>query len=626
MSLEAGVPASAHEYAPSGGFEDGDDGWASGGTADISTASAPEVSPLEGAFAGRITLIQGTFSLRRSMFAVPPGAYTVSIGILRPAQKPQYLDVHLENQPVQFQEQPGPGGWSIMSAAVTLTDFSNLKLVIGANGVSGDVFYLDALHVEGPDPATPPPTATASAADTLTPTITPTGTRTSTPTRTATPTHTPTPPPAALSADGQIHNAGFEDEQDGELASWRRYGGAVSLTTSPVRSGAHAARFESASESTKWLYQPVSVEPGATYAFDAWVQHDDPAVRSAYLRVSWYETGDASGAALDAADSTSRLDAPSLEWRYLTTGAVTAPPQAHSARLRVMLAPVSDGHAVIYIDDASFGPAEPASATDAAEPAVAGAQPAGGGDASPPTASAERRTSGQAAAGSTQTTSQRVVINEVLYDADGSNDANGEWVELYNAGDQPADLGGWTLSDAAGSDALPAWVVAPHAFVVIAASDSISGAYPPFSGTPIVLGGRIGNALGNHGDRLILRDATGATVDAISWGSDASMLNPSIADVPAGHSIERGAPGADADSAGDFVNNESPSPGRAIAPSRAKPQPKSTSGNPVIVVPARSSVPAWLPWALASAAGAGLVLTLSWRMAPLLRQRLHLRG
>jgi hypothetical protein len=153
---------------PFGGkrFEDGIGGWATGGTADISTASAPEVSPLEGAFAGRLTLIQGTFSLRRSMFGVPPGAYTVSIGILRPGQQAQNLDVHLENQQVQFHEQPGPDGWSIVSTEVTLYDFSNLKLMIGGIGVSGDVFYLDALHVEGPDPATPPPSATASAADT----------------------------------------------------------------------------------------------------------------------------------------------------------------------------------------------------------------------------------------------------------------------------------------------------------------------------------------------------------------------------------------------------------------------------------------------------------------------------
>jgi hypothetical protein len=170
-------------------------------------------------------------------------------------------------------------------------------------------------------------------------------------------------------------------------------------------------------------------------------------------------------------------------------------------------------------------------------------------------------------------------------------------------------------------------VLQPRSFAIIAASSRFGDGHPGFTGDVIVLGGRIGNALGNDGDRLVLRDGSGAIVDAISWGRDTSVLNPAIADVPAGHSIERSAPGADTDSASDFADNESPSPGSAIAPPAAKPQHKSTAGGAVeVVAPSRSAVPAWLPWAVAAVAGAGLVLTLAWRMAPLLRHRLHLRG
>jgi len=221
----------------------------------------------------------------------------------------------------------------------------------------------------------------------------------------------------------------------------------------------------------------------------------------------------------------------------------------------------------------------------------------------------------------------RVVINEVLYDADSGTDTDGEWVELYNAGETAQDLAGWSLSDAAAADTLPARVLEPRSFVIVAASDSFNDAYPGLAAGVIVLGGRIGNALGNDGDRLVLRDASGTIVDAISWGSDASILDPPIADVPAGHSIERNAPGADTDTAADFIDNDVPSPGKAISPPMARPQRQQAGGDTVdVIVPKRTGAPAWLPWAVAAAAGAGLVLTLSWRMAPVLRQRLHFRG
>src|SRR4029078_12400033 len=109
----------------------------------------------------------------------------------------------------------------------------------------------------------------------------------------------------------------------------------------------------SESDSTKWLYQSVVVDGSAWYGFGAWVLDDDPQVGAALLRVSWYASEDASGAALATADSTESLTSASPEYRLLTTDAVQAPDDARSARLRIIMTPHSDSPASILVDDAS---------------------------------------------------------------------------------------------------------------------------------------------------------------------------------------------------------------------------------------------------------------------------------
>ena len=47
-----------------------------------------------------------------------------------------------------------------------------------------------------------------------------------------------------------------------------------------------------------------------------------------------------------------------------------------------------------------------------------------------------------------------VVINELVYDNQGSPDS-GEFVELYNAGASPVDIGGWTLTGTPTSVVVP---------------------------------------------------------------------------------------------------------------------------------------------------------------------------
>lgn len=616
MSVERAPRAYAYAYIENGGFEDGaTTGWFSS-SVEYAAVDAAEVPPLAGSYSGRVTLTQDTFVVRRTAWDAQPGVYTASFGIrsLPPSVIASYT---IEAQDASFVEHPGQDGWTIVSATVNVAEYRSLTMIIGGAGGIGDVFYIDEFRIDGPSPATPTFTATPTG------TATATGTRTPTPTKTATPTHTPPPAPAPLAADG-LANGGFEEAAGGAPAGWRTWGGEISTVSSPVRSGAGAARFEGEGSATKWFYQPVVVTGGATYAFDAWVQHDDPAVAAAYLRVSWYATDDAQGASLDSADSTERLTSPAPGFRNLTTGPITAPPDARSARLRIVMAPSSGSRASIVADDASFVRAE-------AGPAVTPIAPAAGSAGSPrleDEGAAPVTVAGPDVVTSTAASSgARVVLNEVMYDP---GSGGSEWVELYNAGDAPADLRGWSLADAGGSDVIRDGVIAPGGFIVIAASDSFATEFPEFDGDIIVLGGRIGNALGNNGDRLALADSSGAVVDAISWGWERSVNDPPIPDVPSGHSIERRAAGVDTGAAGDWVDTLSPSPG---APHRdtavlGAPRTDAAAAAPIIDITnsRRELVPGWLPWTIAGASAVALAAAVGWRAMPVVRRRLHLGG
>src|SRR3990172_7468997 len=88
--------------------------------------------------------------------------------------------------------------------------------------------------------------------------------------------------------------------------------------------GGHAAALISRTESTKWLFQTVSVRGGSHYRLRAMALKDDAAVRETLLRVSWYASADGSGGQLSTADS-QPLTADSPRFVFLDTGAVQAP-------------------------------------------------------------------------------------------------------------------------------------------------------------------------------------------------------------------------------------------------------------------------------------------------------------
>lgn len=630
--LAIGAPrrAAAFDYVANGSFEFGGAGWIVSPSANLDVVDASVVPVQEGAHSGRIVLRPGasSFSIRQPPIdGAGPGVYRFTAWVRTSSRSTNaYAEVGDSGttNSVRFEAAGEPDVWIELAGEITVTPSSAMAIAIGGRGEPGDVLYVDGVRLEGAPPVTP--AATSPWPGEATATLTPTSTKTPLATATTHATDTPTPAVVTDPIGPELRNGGFEAmADDGSPASWEKHGGMLSSTISSVHAGTHAARLQSDTESTKWLYQTVSVAGGDWYIFGAWILDDDANVRSASLRVSWYASDDGNGSALASVDSSTDLTSPANEYRFLSTGGVAAPSDARSARLRVLLAPVSAITTSVLVDDATFGPSDP--------PADGAAQSSSGGaDGAEGSAPAARLVLGEARApqydraesnssrSSTTAKSDGLLLSEVMYDPIGSDDA--EWVELYNTGGVTISLAGWSLADTAGGDMLSAGQIEPHEFVVIAASDRFSAAFPDFSGTLIVLNGNIGNRLGNAGDRLLLRDPAGAVIDAISWGDDTGVLDPAIAAAPAGHSIERRSTALDTDSAADWIDNMHPSPGAAFVPTRAEARGKPRSTTTQTLGAGERSL-SWLPWGIAGASAVGLLAVLSWRAAPFLSERLR---
>jgi len=159
---------------------------------------------------------------------------------------------------------------------------------------------------------------------------------------------TPTPP-------ARLANAGFEEaDDDGRPLAWRKYGGELRRSSDARWEGQFAAAFTSRTASTKWTFQTVAVEAGKAYVLSGYALKNDANIESAYLRLSWYASRDGSGRAIDIVDSTKRLTDDSPDFRFLSSGPVVAPGGAASAKVRLMLDPVSEAEGKGYFDAISF--------------------------------------------------------------------------------------------------------------------------------------------------------------------------------------------------------------------------------------------------------------------------------
>jgi hypothetical protein len=443
---------------------------------------------------------------------------------------------------------------------------------------------------------------------------------------------------------GRLLNGGFEEGVEDTPAAWQKFGGFLYRSAAFSRSGSFAGAFSSSTDSTKWVYQPLSVDSGRSYAFHGFVLKNGPPDSSVLLRISWYSSPDASGSSLASSDSPESLSGSDPSFRYLSTGSVTAPGEARSARARIVLVPASAAPETIYLDDFALeetAPPTPASGGESEEAAPPGGQASAVGGTEPLTgpsagSGAESdggtRSSGRASVASTpearegrtyEDSPYAVKISEVLASAGaGGGDAAREWVELYNAGLESVELGGWSLADNVAADTLPPAALPPGAYAVVAASPDFQRQYPAFQGTLLVLAdGRIGNGLANEGDRLLLLDEEGRPVDALSYSADREFFDPPAPAVPPGHSLERFPADRDTDTAADFRDNAHPSPGSGpmgVLPPTPTATPLSEVQGQALSVAGTNSGFSW-PWLLLAAGlvfvggtGAGVAGVLFW--------------
>ncbi len=622
--------ATAHQYLVNGSFEDGTEAWSilsDGSTFD----TAPDaVHSSDGLYRGRIVLGQANFRLNQSIADVPPGTYQMAISV-RVESTNAVVKLEVLTDPT-WAERPAsvtftatPGEWQHLVSDIVIPGASWVSIRMFGSGNVGDRIYIDGVRFDGAAPATMTPTYTHTPLPPTNTPVPPTATKTPRETTTASPEPTSTTSPALSHAiaTGTLANGGFEDVAEGKPLAWSKYGGSLSVAASPVRTGGHAARLESVTDSTKWLYQTVVVTGGSSYSFDAWLRYDDPNVASAFLRISWYASVDGSGEAIGTADSLARLETSSADWRYLTTSSVAAPADARTAKLRIMLQPTSTALASIYADDAAFAPADPALSTSVQQP----------GDANQTSASSAQRSGASSAnpggrqlsSTTDMATTSRIVISEILYDSLEPQDSEGEWIELYNAGIEPVDLRGWAIADNKYADFLPAHMLEPGNYVVIVASDNLSSDMIEREVAAIRIAGNIGNSLNNSGDVVALIDPSGRFADVVSWGDNASAFDPAITDVPAGHSIARRSASTDTNTANDFIDSEQPSPGLAYTDGSAtEHRPAVATSNNVQVLSGESgSSFGWIAWALAAGSMGILAVVAAARLGPVVTQRLR---
>ena len=175
-------------------------------------------------------------------------------------------------------------------------------------------------------------------------------------------------------------------------------------------------------------------------------------------------------------------------------------------------------------------------------------------------------------------TAGHVVISEVMYDPSGV-EPDGEWIELFNPTGETVDLSGWILRDNSTSqDSLPALILGAGEYCVVATKlAAFQTSYPGFAGNLVSLEQAIGNGLANSGDRVILKDASGADVDALSYGTDTTYFSVQRPANLEGHSLARVPPAVDTDTAADWSDQYPPNPGE---PGSGPPPTNTTTATP----------------------------------------------
>ncbi len=361
------------------------------------------------------------------------------------------------------------------------------------------------------------------------------------PARSPTPRPTATPRPAPNTLTEGLANGQFEGGFDGwevsrgraaPLAVLPGFGDSLVLTAS--------------GSTTAWVEQRVAgIDPGGWVEARA-VLAPISGVTAAWVRIAWYASADATGAQIAYDDSPAVASPPptafAQAYEVVGTGPVLPPPEARSARVRILIRPAGSGGGAVAIDDVEFTSTEPLdepppAATPSATP-VPSSTPA---PAPRPTATNAPTVATPAgvvaiasAPGVVDVEAQRWLrISELMPDPIQPNrDADYEWVEIVNLGPQATTLEGIRIADQRASTALPAVVIGSGGVVVVAA--------PLAEVESDVRVSIIGNSLGNTGDVVTLIAADGTEVDRVVYGDAPASSGAPVAGAPgAGRSIER---------------------------------------------------------------------------------------
>lgn len=123
-----------------------------------------------------------------------------------------------------------------------------------------------------------------------------------------------------------------------------------------------------------------------------------------------------------------------------------------------------------------------------------------------------------------------ILINEIMYHQVGDN-VGQEYIELFNAGDAPAELENWSFN--AGVDfVFPAISLAPESYLVVAADVAeFNAAYPNVDN---MVGGWTGR-LANRGEGVRLVDDAGVQVDRVRYADEGDWATRMLGEDDNGH-------------------------------------------------------------------------------------------
>ncbi len=139
------------------------------------------------------------------------------------------------------------------------------------------------------------------------------------------------------------------------------------------------------------------------------------------------------------------------------------------------------------------------------------------------------------------TSTPKLLITEIMYNPPAANADSLEFFEIVNAGTTPAIIGGLTVRDQNPSNGnfgqvallMPSQTLAPGGILLVAPDGSGAKNY---YGKDFIDLGFIGNALGNGGEALVIKNSLGVTIDSVNYDDAAPW--PTSAD-GSGPSLER---------------------------------------------------------------------------------------